>query len=147
MTVPEARIDEQVPNYALEIANRISYLDKTGIIAIDVSPPDSFVYVDDIFVGKSGDTLYVPALTTNNHRFTIKKESYETIDTMLSFENPNENILLQFKLDELTNAARVQINIPGEEASSVVINGVKETPTNVINRYFGFGTYSTKNNK
>lgn len=144
MTVPEARIDEQVPNYALEIANRISYLDKTGIIAIDVSPPDSFVYVDDIFVGKSGDTLYVPALTTNNHRFTIKKESYETIDTMLSFENPNENILLQFKLDELTNAARVQINIPGEEASSVVINGVKETPTNVINRYFGFGTYSLK---
>ena len=144
MTVPEARIDEQVPNYALEIANRISYLDKTGIIAIDVSPPDSFVYVDDIFVGKSGNTLYVPALTTNSHRFTIKKESYETIDTMLSFENPNENILLQFKLNELTNAARVQINIPGEEESSVVINGVKETPTNVINRYFGFGTYSIK---
>ncbi len=144
MTVPEARIDEQVPNYALEIANRISYLDKTGIIAIDVSPPDSFVYVDDIFVGKSGNTLYVPALTTNSHRFTIKKQSYETIDTMLSFENPNENILLQFKLDELTNAARVQINIPGEEASSVVINGIKETPTNVINRYFGFGTYSLK---
>ncbi len=144
MTVPEARIDEQVPNYALEIANRISYLDKTGIIAIDVSPPDSFVYVDDIFIGKSGDTLYVPALTTNSHRFTIKKEAYETIDTMLSFENPNENILLQFKLDELTNAARVQINIPGEEESSVVINGVKETPTNVINRYFGFGTYSIK---
>lgn len=144
MTVPEAKIDEQVPNYALEIANRISYLDKTGVIAIDVSPPDSFVYVDDIFVGKSGNTLYVPALTTNSHRFTIKKESYETIDTMLSFENPNENILLQFKLNELTNAARVQINIPGEEESSVVINGVKETPTNVINRYFGFGTYSIK---
>ena len=144
MTVPEAKIDEQVPNYALEIANRISYLDKTGVIAIDVSPPDSFVYVDDIFVGKSGNTLYVPALTTNSHRFTIKKESYETIDTMLSFENPNENILLQFKLNELTNAARVQINIPGEEESSVVINGVRETPTNVINRYFGFGTYSIK---
>lgn len=144
LTVPEARIDEQIPNYALEIANRISYVDKTGIIAIDVTPPDSFVYVDDVFIGKSGSTLYVPALTTNSHRFTIKKEAYETIDTMLSFEKPNENVLLQFSLTEMTNRARVQINIPGEESSSVVINGVKESPTNTINRYFGFGTYSLK---
>ena len=77
ITIPEAKIDEQVPNYALEIANRISYFDKTGVIAIDVSPEDAFVYVDDVFIGKSGQTLYVPALTTNNHRFTIKKENYE----------------------------------------------------------------------
>lgn len=144
ITIPEAKIDEQIPNYALEIANRISYLDKTGVIAIDVSPEDAFVYVDDVFIGKSGQTLYVPALTTNSHRFTIKKEAYDTIDTMLSFEKPNENIMLNFKLKELSKSARVQINIPGEEESSVVINGVKETPTNVINRYFGFGTYSLK---
>ena len=144
ITIPEAKIDEQIPNYALEIANRISFLDKTGIIAIDVSPKDAFVYVDDVLIGKSGETLYVPALTTNRHRFTIKKEEYETIDTMLSFENPRENILLNFKLTELTNRARVLINIPGEEESSVVINGIKENPTNVINRYFGFGTYSIK---
>ena len=144
VTIPEARIDEQIPNYALEIANRISYLDKTGIIAIDVSPEDAFVYVDDVFIGKSGQTLYVPALTTNSHRFTIQKETYETIDTMLSFEEPNENILLNFKLKELTNRARVQINIPGEDSSSVVINGIKEKPTNTIDRYFGFGTYSIK---
>ena len=144
VTIPESRIDEQIPNYALEIANRISYLDKTGVIAIDVSPEDSFVYVDDVFIGKSGQTLYVPALTTNSHRFTIQKDRYETIDTMLSFEKPNENILLNFKLKELTNSARVQINIPGEDASSVVINGVKEKPTNTIDRYFGFGTYSIK---
>ncbi|MBW5411097.1 PEGA domain-containing protein, partial [Brachyspira hampsonii] len=144
ITIPEAKIDEQIPNYALDIANRISYIDKTGVIAIDVSPEDAFVYVDDVLIGKSGQTLYVPALTTNNHRFTIKKEYYETIDTMLSFEKPNENILLNFKLKELSKRARVQINIPGEEESSVIINGIKETPTNVINRYFGFGTYSIK---
>ena len=52
--------------------------------------------------------------------------------------------MLQFKLEEFTNRARVQINIPGEEESSVVINGIKETPTNMIDRYFGFGTYSLK---
>ena len=144
ITIPEAKIDEQVPNYALEIANRISYFDKTGVIAIDVSPEDAFVYVDDVFIGKSGQTLYVPALTTNNHRFTIKKENYETIDTMLAFEKTNENILLNFKLKEFSESARVQINIPGEEKSTVIINGIKETPTNVINRYFGFGTYSIK---
>lgn len=144
ITIPEAKIDEQIPNYALEIANRISYLDKTGVIAIDVSPEDAFVYVDDVFIGKSGETLYVPALTTNNHRFTITKDKYETIDTMLAFEKANENIMLNFKLKELSKTARVQINIPGEEASSVVINGVKENPTNVINRHFGFGTYSIK---
>ena len=145
ITIPESKIDEQIPNYALEIANRISYMDKTGVIAIDVSPPDSIVYVDDVFIVKSGEELlYVPALTTNTHRFTIKKESYETIDTMLSFEKADENIMLQFKLEEFTNRARVQINIPGEEESSVVINGIKETPTNMIDRYFGFGTYSLK---
>lgn len=144
ITIPEAKIDEQMPNYALEIANRISYLDKTGVIAIDVKPEDAFVYVDDVLIGKSGERLYVPALTTNSHRFTIKKDHYETIDTMLSFTKPNENVMLNFTLDELTNSARVQINIPGEESSSVIINGKKETPTNVINRYFGFGTYSIK---
>ena len=144
ITIPEAKIDEQIPNYALEIANRISYLDKTGVIAINVKPEDAFVYVDDVFIGKSGDTLYVPALTTNSHRFTIKKENYDTIDTMLSFEKTNENVMLNFQLKQLSESARVQINIPGAEESSVVINGVKETPTNVINRYFGFGTYSIK---
>lgn len=144
ISIPESKIDDQIPNYALDIANKISFLDKTGVIAIDVSPEDAFVYVDDVLVGKSGKTLYVPALTTNNHRFTIKKESYETIDTMLSFEKPRENVLLNFKLMELTNRARVTINIPGEEESSVVINGIKENPTNMINKYFGFGTYSIK---
>ncbi|WP_300369470.1 hypothetical protein [Brachyspira sp.] len=144
ITIPEAKIDEQIPNYALDIANKISFLDKTGIIAIDVSPKDAFIYVDDVLIGKSGETLYIPALTTNDHRFTIKKDSYETIDTMLSFQNPKENILLNFKLVELTNKARVIINIPGEEQSSVVINGIKENPTNIINRHFGFGTYSIK---
>ena len=54
------------------------------------------------------------------------------------------NILLNFKLKELSESARVQINIPGEVQSTVIINGIKETPTNVINRYFGFGTYSIK---
>ncbi|MCZ9996347.1 hypothetical protein OFR22_13265 [Brachyspira hyodysenteriae] len=89
ITIPEAKIDEQIPNYALEIAVRISYLDKTGVIAIDVSPEDAFVFIDgDVFIGKKGKTLYVPALTTNSHRFTIKKEAYDTIDTMLSFEKP-----------------------------------------------------------
>ena len=142
ITIPESKLDEQIPNYALEIANKISYLDKTGVIAINVSPSESFVYIDDVFIGKSGQTLYIPTLTTNSHRFTIKKEKYQTIDTMLSFQKVNENIFLNFTLEEITNKAKVQINIPGEEDSTVIINGIKEEPTSIIDRYFSFGTYS-----
>lgn len=140
----EAGIDEQIPLYALDIANRISHLDKTGVISIDVEPENSFIYIDNILMGVSGDTLYIPALTTNSHRFTIKKDMYETIDTMLSFEKPSEDIELNFSLSRMTNIARVQIEIPGEEKSAVVINGIRESPSPIIDRNFGFGTYSIK---
>lgn len=140
----ESTIDEQIPLYALDIANRISHLDKTGVVAINVEPPNSFIYIDNILMGISGDTLYIPALTTNSHRFTIKKDLYETIDTMLAFEKSGEDIELNFSLSEMTNIARVQIEIPGGEESAVIINGIKEEPMPYIDRNFGFGTYSIK---
>ena len=142
--VSEAKIDEQIPIYDLDIANRISYVDKTGTIAIDVEPEGAFVYVDNALIGMSGDTLYLPTLTTNAHRFTIKKDLYETIDTMLSFEKTNEDIMLNFSMIEMTNTAKVKINIPGGEESSVVINGIKRKPADFIYEDFGFGTYSIK---
>lgn len=142
--ISEAKIDEQIPIYALDIANRISYVDKTGTIAINVEPEGAFVYVDNALIGMSGDTLYLPTLTTNAHRFTIKKDLYETIDTMLSFEKTNEDIMLNFSMVEMTNTAKVKINIPGGEDSSVVINGIKRKPANFIYEDFGFGTYSIK---
>nr|WP_252831780.1 hypothetical protein [Brachyspira pilosicoli] len=86
----------------------------------------------------------MPTLTTNAHRFTIKKDLYETIDTMLSFEKTNEDIMLNFSMVEMTNTAKVKINIPGGEDSSVVINGIKRKPANFIYEDFGFGTYSIK---
>ncbi len=140
----EVRIDEQIPLYALDIANRISHLDKTGVIAINAEPENSFIYIDNILMGMSGNTLYIPALTTNSHRFTIKKDMYETIDTMLAFEKANEDIELNFSLTEMTNIARVQIEVPGQEESTVIINGIKEEPASIINRNFGFGSYSIK---
>ncbi len=73
-----------------------------------------------------------------------KKDMYETIDTMLSFEKPSEDIELNFSLSRMTNIARVQIEIPGEEKSAVVINGIRESPSPIIDRNFGFGTYSIK---
>ena len=140
--IPESKIDEYIPIYALEIANKVSLLDTTGVIAINVEPKESFVYIDDVLVGIASDTLYIPALTTNHHRFTIKKDNYETIDTMLEFENSKEDIVLNFQLNEITNKAKVLINIP--EDSTVLINGVKEIADPNIDRYFGFGTYSIK---
>ena len=144
LTISEARIDEQIPLYALDIANRISHLDKTGVVAINVEPENSFIYIDNILMGTSGSTLYIPALTTNSHRFTIKKDMYETIDTMLTFQKPNKDVELNFSLNEITNLARVQIEIPGEGESGVVINGIKEEPAAIIDKYLGFGTYSIK---
>ena len=144
LELSEARIDEQIPLYALDIANRISHLDKTGVIAINVKPDNSFIYIDNILMGVSGSTLYIPALTTNSHRFTIKKDMYETIDTMLTFQKPNKDVELNFSLNEITNLARVQIEIPGERESGVVINGIKEEPAAIIDKYLGFGTYSIK---
>ena len=144
LTISEARIDEQIPLYALDIANRISHLDKTGVVAINVEPENSFIYIDNILMGTSGSTLYIPALTTNSHRFTIKKDMYETIDTMLTFERANKDVELNFSLNEITNWARVQIEVPGEVESDVVINGIKEEPAAIIDKYLGFGTYSIK---
>lgn len=144
INLPEATIDEQIPNYSLEIANRISHLDKTGVISLNVEPPGAFVYVDNVFIGKSGNTLYIPALTTNTHRFTIKKDLYEPVDTMISFEKPNQNVLLNFNLTEMTNMGYVKIDIPGGTNSAVVLNGILEPPTNVIERNFQFGTYALK---
>lgn len=144
LEISEARIDEQIPLYALDIANRISHLDKTGVIAINVEPENSYIYIDNILMGISGSTLYIPALTTNSHRFTIKKDMYETIDTMLAFEKANEDIELNFSLKEVTDMARVQIEIPGDVESSVIINGIKEEPAAIIDKSFGFGTYSIK---
>lgn len=140
--ISEARIDEQIAVYALDMANKINNLDKTGVIAINVEPEDSFIYIDDILMGRSGETLYIPALTTNSHRFTIKKDMYETIDTMLAFEKANEDIELNFSLSRMTNVARVYIEVP--EESSVIINGIKEEPSLIIDRNFGFGTHSIK---
>ena len=144
LEISEARIDEQIPLYALDIANRISHLDKTGVIAINVEPENSYIYIDNILMGISGSTLYIPALTTNSHRFTIKKDMYETIDTMLTFERANRDIELNFSLKEVTDMARVQIEVPGDVESSVIINGIKEEPAAIIDKNFGFGTYSIK---
>lgn len=140
--IPESQIDDYIPIYALEIANKISLLDTTGVVAINVEPKESFVYIDDVLIGVANDTLYIPALTTNSHRFTIKKDDYETIDTMLEFENSKEDIVLSFQLNQITNKAKVLINIP--EDSTVLINGVKEVANPNIDRYFGFGSYSIK---
>lgn len=63
---------------------------------------------------------------------------------MLAFEKSGEDIELNFSLNEMTNIARVQIEIPGAEESAVIINGVKEEPSPYIDRDFGFGTYSIK---
>ena len=144
LEISEARIDEQIPLYALDIANRISHLDKTGVIAINVEPENSYIYIDNILMGISGSTLYIPALTTNSHRFTIKNDMYETIDTMLAFEKANEDIELNFSLKEVTDMARVQIEVPGDAESTVIINGIKEEPAAIIDKNFGFGTYSIK---
>ena len=72
---------------------------------------------------------------------------YETIDTMLSFEKPSEDIELNFSLSRMTNIARVQIEIPGEEESAVVINGIRESPSPIIDRNFWIWHLFNKNNK
>ena len=69
---------------------------------------------------------------------------YETIDTMLSFEKPSRRYRIKFSLSRMTNIARVQIEIPGEEESAVVINGIRESPSPIIDRNLDLALYSIK---
>lgn len=140
----EALLDEELPSYAFDIANRINAMQKTGIISLDITPPGALVYVDNVFIGRSDNTLYLSSITTNSHRFTIIKDSYETIDTMIAFEKVGEDAAISFKLNKFDNIGKISMNVPGGTNTSVVLNGIKQNPTNLFEASLPFGTYSLK---
>ena len=145
ISIPESAIDDEIPNYSYEIANRISSSPKTGIVAINVNQEDAFVYLNNTFVGRtSTETMYIPAITTNKHRFTIMKDGYALIDKNIEFENINENVILNFNLMAKTGIGKVAINIPGGTNSQVIINGMEEVRSNFINKDLDYGTYALK---
>lgn len=138
-------VDEGLNRYAFEIANRINSMPKTGIVAVKTEPKSSLVYIDDVYIGKSDDLLYITALTTNSHKFSIRNDFYYPIDTMLSFsESENKNVFLDFSLEKITNIGSVAITLPDKTNSQVIINGVKEIATNYIEKELVYGTHSLK---
>lgn len=146
ISIFEPDIDSEIASYSFEIANSITDLPKTGIVAIKATPPDSFVYVNDSFIGKSTgeDLIYLPSLTKGKHRVTIRKDTYKTFDHIVDFENENEDIFLDINLQIVSDLGNIAMTVPGGTNSSVVINGIREAPTNFIQKSLPFGEYSLK---
>jgi len=146
ISIFEPDIDSEIASYSFEIANSITDLPKTGIVAIKATPPDSFVYINDSFIGRSTekDLIYLPSLTKGKHRVTIRKASYKTFDHMVEFENAGEDIFLDINLKTADDLGSIGMTIPGGTNSSVIINGIREVPSNFIEKSLPFGEYSLK---
>ena len=146
ISIFEPDIDSEIASYSFEIANSITDLPKTGIVAIKARPLDSFVYVNDSFIGKSTEEglIYIPSLTKGKHRVTVRKESYKPFDYMVDFKKESEDIFLDIKLKTASNLGHIAMTVPDGTNSSVIINGIKEAPTNFIEKYMPFGEYSLK---
>lgn len=146
ISIFEPDIDSEIASYSFEIANSITDLPKTGIVAIKATPPDSFVYVNNSFIGKSTEEglIYLPSLTKGKHRVTIRKGTYKTFDHIVEFENVDEDIFLDINLKMASDIGNIAMTIPGGTNSSVIINGIRESPTNFIQKSLPFGEYSLK---
>ncbi len=124
---------------------RINVVPKTGIVAINIDEVDALLYLNNNFIGKStGETIYIPAISTNKNRFTIVKEGFDTIDKNIEFTNVDEDVILNFALVSQNEIGKVAITVPGGDNSIVTINGIQEPRTNLVIKPLELGTYSLK---
>ncbi len=145
MEINEFELEQITPIFAIEIANQMNRIEKTGIINIQSEQDDALLYLDGIYIGQMPkDGIKIPSLTVGEHRITVEKKDYETIDKVFSFDNPKEDINLKFNLLPLTNVGKITINVPGGTNTTVIFNGLTEPKSDTIEKNVGEGQYSLK---
>ncbi len=145
MKIDDVGLEQISQIFAIEIANQINSIEKTGIINIASNQEDSLLYLDGIYIGKvPDDGIKIPSLTVGEHRITLEKTDYETIDKILTFEKPNDDINLQFNLMPVTNLGKIIIDVDGAMDTTVIFNGLIEPKNNIIEKSVVPGEYALK---
>ncbi len=145
MEINDFELEQITPIFAIEIANQMNSIEKTGIINIKSKQDDSLLYLNGVYIGKINETgVKIPSLTVGEHRITVEKKDYQTIDKVFSFDRPKEDINIEFNLIPITNFGKITINVPGGTNTTVIFNGLIEPKSDVIEKNINTGYYSLK---
>ena len=142
--INDFEVENILPLFCIEVANQMNAIEKTGVIGIQTDPPDALLYIDGTYVAKTTDTVYIPSLTVGEHRITIEKNDYKTIDKVFSFQKPLEDLNMDFSLIPLENVGKIIIDVPGGTNTTVIFNGIREPKNDIIEKHLALGTYSIK---
>lgn len=143
--IDDVELEQISQVFALEIANQMNSIEKTGVINIEAKPEDSLLYLDGIYIGKVSDKgIQIPSITVGEHRITVEKENYQTIDEVFAFAKPKQDINLQFSLMPVTNLGRIMIEVDGGSDTKVIFNGLIQPEGNTVQKDVVPGEYSLK---